>query len=806
MKNALLLLFSLTIFNVANSANLSQLEEKNRLDEGFIGIIFDQKDSRIYLKIDNIGEELIYQTSLPRGLGSNDVGLDRGQLGETHLVAFERVKNSDGKEISNKVLLKQKPVYYRANSSNKSERLAVEEAFASSVIWGFTIVDEGRNWVLIDATDFILRDSHGVSNRLEQMKEGSGYKVDKSRSDIFMQRTTSFADNTEIEAVITLTGSKPGKYVKQVAPTPESITLHMHHSFIRLPDNGYTPREFHPKSGYWDVEYKDYASPINQPISGRYIARHRLEKKRSKSRMSAPVKPIIYYLDPGMPEPIKSAVKEGALWWNEAYEAIGYKNAFQVKELPENADPMDVRYNVIQWVHRSTRGWSYGSSVVDPRTGEIIKGHVTLGSLRVRQDYLIAQAMMSPFALTDQDEKLTEFALARIRQLSAHEVGHTIGLKHNFAASQYGRESVMDYPHPKFQLQGNKVVAPDAYGVGLGKWDFAAIAYGYQSFTKDKEMEGLQELIRKNDSLGLHYITDQDARNPGSPHANASLWDNGSDAVNELERMVAIRKVAMNNFGINTLKQGQPVSDLQEILVPLYFSHRYQLTAASKWLGGLVYDYATRDNTTLKQVKVVSAEDQNRALKAMISTLKPGFLQVPDKVQKLLYPKADGYSRTRESVQGNTGVATDVLAFAEASAQHTLSLLLHPERLARINEQSAYDMTIPSIDMITTELRQTIIEQSYEGIQASIHQSVVDLIYSNYLNLLHNPDVSQQVRMQILGALLKEKEYLLRKLTAVRKNISYYGFYAYQAQRLENIKLEAKELIKLPAIPPGSPI
>ncbi|TQV74985.1 DUF5117 domain-containing protein [Aliikangiella marina] len=801
MKKALVNLIALfaLISGYAHAKKLAELEQLYELDRGFVGIIHDKQTDKIYLRIDNLNQELIYQTSLPSGLGSNDIGLDRGQLSNTRLVTFERA--------GTKVFLKQKPTDFRVTTDNSKEAEALEQAFASSILWGFPIVDSGQGWVLVDASDFIMQDVHGVGRRLERLKQGSGYKVDKSRSAVYMPRTTAFPDNTEIEATITLTGKKPGNYLQQVAPDPYSITVKMHHSFVRLPPKGFKPRIYHPKSGYWSINFQDYGQPINDSLTRRYIGRHRLAKKNPDAEVSEAVEPIIYYLDPGVPEPVKSALLDGARWWNQAFEAIGYKDAFQVKMLPANADPMDVRYNVIQWVHRATRGWSYGSSVVDPRTGEIIKGHVTLGSLRVRQDYLIAQGMMAPFAQGENDKALMDMALARIRQLSAHEVGHTLGLMHNFAASTYGRASVMDYPHPLFKINGKRITADNAYGVGIGAWDKAAIAYGYQDITVDNEEAWLNQQTALNTQKGLLYIADADSRSPGSAHAKASLWDNGADAVNELQRTYQLRELALDNFGAANLKLKRPWSELEEVLVPVYYFHRYQIEAAAKWLGGLNYQYGTKRNNQVPNATPVSGAEQDRALGAMLQSLSPEFLALEPLLAKRLLPKPAGYRRTRESVPSDTGVAFDQLALASASAQHTLGLIFHPQRLARLEQQNAVDPAIPSIDSIGTILHQQVIEQNYDGIEARIHQSVVDLIYSNLLNLLRDKNVSQSVKMQVFGLLLKEKDYLLRKLTSVQKRSSYYGFYAYQLNRLEDLKIDdGKPKVKLPKMPPGSPI
>jgi hypothetical protein len=800
---------SLTVFAInsfpSNAATLKDVLKSNTIDKGFVDIIQDQAEGKTYLKINNVGQQFIYLNSLPSGLGSNDIGLDRGQLGDTRLALFERA--------GNKVFLKQIPDYYRANTSNPLEIAAVEEAFASSVLWGFRVEDSGPGWVLVDASDFVLQDIHGVGRILSQQEQGSDYAVDKSRSAIDLSRTKAFPDNTELQASVTLLGKKPGDFVQDTSPDPYAITLKMHHSFIRLPQEGYQTRKYMPKSGYWSVEYRDYAQPINEQVTQKLIGRHRLHKQDPSADLSEAISPIIYYLDPGVPEPVRSALIDGAMWWNQAFESIGFKNAFQVKMLPADADPMDVRYNVIQWVHRATRGWSYGSSVIDPRTGEIIKGHVTLGSLRVRQDYLIAQGMMAPFAGSEDDQTLMDVALARIRQLSAHEVGHTLGINHNFAASNYGRESVMDYPHPLFEIDAsdpNRIIAPNAYGVGIGKWDESAIAYGYQQFSNEEEENVmLKVLLEQADAKGLLYITDADARNPGSPHANASLWDNGADAVAELERMLQVRNIAIDNFGPANLKNGRNWSDLEEIFVPVYFSTRYQVQAAVKWLGGLTYDYAVKEAGEQNvELAVVGESDQNRALSALIKTIETSNLLIPQSLSQLLVPKPAEFYRTRESLNGSSGVAFDQVHLAAAAAQHTLGLIFNPQRLARIVQQNAEDPQLLSIEQISDQLHQRIVTTTEDqGVSVPVHQAVVDLLYSNYLNLMHNEKVAKQVKIRIMAILLKEKTYLEKMAKSTKQNSDYFGFYQYQKKRLEGFSLDNKvQLISLPEMPPGSPI
>jgi hypothetical protein len=806
MKKLIIALTLLVCFDLfaANDVSIKQLTKANHFQDGFIGQIYDKNNNKLYLKITNLESEFIYQSSLPQGLGSNDIGLDRGQLGAVRLVEFNRV--------GNKVLLQQKNTKYRAVSDNKKESQSVAEAFASAVLWSFAIVENHKDWVLVDASDFILQDIHGVSRKLAKLKQGN-YKLEKSRSAIFLPRSKSFPDNTELEATVTFLGNNPGQYVSQATIEPNVISLRMHHSFIRLPKPGYKPRKFHPQSGMWVFNFQDYAQPINQPITQRFIARHRLEKKNPNAAVSEAVEPIIYYLDPGAPEPVKSALIKGAMWWDQAFQAIGYKNAFQVKMLPEDADPLDVRYNVIQWVHRATRGWSYGFGVTDPRTGEIIKGHVTLGSLRVRQDYLIAQGMLSRFesAKPEDDSELMNLALARIRQLSAHEVGHTLGIAHNFAASSFNRASVMDYPHPYFELDADKqsIHARNAYAEGIGVWDKAVIEYGYQRFNHDQEANQLKAVIKRNQQQSMLFISDPDSRRIGDAQPYASLWDNGANAVEELKRMIQVRKVALDNFGKASLHKGRPYSDLQEILMPVYYSHRYQATAAAKWLGGVEYSYSLKQDSAIPVFSHADAKQQQQALQVLVKTMQPEFLSLDQSILSVVAPRAYGYWQSRETPQGNTGKLFDPNALAAAAVQHTLSVILEPTRLARLELQHQSNSDIPNIAEITELFHQALINIKPKAADWGYRSQVIDLIYSNYLNLLHAEGVPLQVKSPILGELLKQRDYLQRMTKKYSSKSQYHGFYRLQLARLQNLsakQLKRSELIKLPKLPPGSPI
>lgn len=665
--------------------------------DGYFPLYWDAKTGRLLMEIDKFNTDFLYYPSLPAGLGSNDTGLDRGLLGSRSVVYFER--------SGPKVLLVERNLDFRANSSDAPERRAVEDSFARSVLWGFQVEGEEGGRVLVDMTNFVVRDGMNIATRLRRSNQGT-WRMDAARSAIYLPRTKSFPKNTEMEATVTFAGENPGAFVSSVTPTADSVTLRIHYSFLELPPPGYQPREFDPRSGYNALTYMDFATPVDQPIRKRFIYRHRLEKKDPRAAVSDPVKPIVYYVDRGTPEPIRTALVEGARWWNQAFEAAGYRNAFQVEIMPEDADPMDARYNIIQWVHRSTRGWSYGASVADPRTGEIIKGHVTLGSLRIRQDFLIAEGLLAPYSSRDVSTKpMMDMALARIRQLSTHEVGHTLGLVHNFASSAFGRASVMDYPHPKITLHSDgRITLEDAYTAGVGEFDKVAIAYGYQHFPPGtNERAALRKILDDAQKRGMYIIADTDARATGGAHPTAHLWDNGADPVTELEHMMKVRAQALSRFGEQVIPFDTPMSEIEAKLVPIYLSHRYQVEAVAKIVGGVDYRYALRGDGQAV-APLVDPAWQRRALKSLLDTLNPEALILPEKLLALMPPPALGFPRTRENFRGRTGLTFDALAPAEAATNLVLGLLLHPERASRIAQHHARDEKQPSLDEICNEL------------------------------------------------------------------------------------------------------
>ncbi|RUO38478.1 peptidase [Aliidiomarina shirensis] len=792
------LLLASSLAAASDTKSITEFTTDMEVNSGFYTFYFDAANDKVYLEIPADSGEFIFQSSLPRGVGSNDLGLDRGQLGATRLVEFS--------VHGNRALLIEKNTTFRALTDNEMERRSVEEAFAESALFGFNVVAQNDAAVLVDYTPFLFTDINNIGQRLQNINEGS-FQPDTSRSVLWPERMKSFPKNTELEAKVTFAGSNAGRFVNSVTPEPSAITVHLHHSFIALPDDGYQTRAFHPSSGYYARGFQDYAAPLQESMDQRFIARHRLEKKNPDAAVSEAVEPIIYYLDPGVPEPVRTALLEGARWWAEAFEAIGFKDAFVVKDLPSDADPMDVRYNIIQWVHRATRGWSYGASVIDPRTGEILKGHVSLGSLRVRQDMLIAQGLLAPFADGKDSEQLMAdieaMALHRIRQLSAHEIGHTIGIAHNFAANSQDRASVMDYPHPLVTINDNgEISLNNAYATGMGKWDKFTVAYGYTQFASaEAETEGLQNLIAETYAKDMHFISDRDARPVHSGHPTAHLWNNGENATDELNRLIQVRENVLARFGRDNLAPGRPLDELQQVLAPMYLLHRYQVEAAVKLVGGVDYRYVVNGEPIVNEA--VSAQEQQRALAALISTLDAEFLSLPPSIEQLLVPKAYGSYDSREDFPTRMGLFTDPITMAETSVNHTLNLLLNSQRLNRLNWQVQRG---GEANITPGALAKRLIDNasSNRASNSQISQRVAYLTAYHLSQAMLNSATAPEVRGQLEWAL----DNWRTTLQADAENGDDAYFSSYLARRLAHV-LEHHEWMDAfsPAqMPPGSPI
>jgi hypothetical protein len=797
----MILFFLLVSFFSAGAQQLPTIPEKTiglQKMNGFFTLYHDDRLGKLWMEVDRFDQEFLYVMSLPAGLGSNDIGLDRGLLGGGRVVLFSRV--------GRKLMLTETNQQYRANSGDSNERRAVEQSFARSVLWGFPIEAESGNRVLVDVTDFLNRDAMQAANRIRKAQQGS-YAADKSRSALFMPSTRNFPLNTEMESTVTLvnTDGVTGGFIQSVTPSPEAITLRMHHSFVSLPDDGFKPRKLDPRSGFISTSFFDYATPVDQPIERHFAIRHRLQKKDPTAAVSDPIRPIVYYLDNGTPEPIRSALLRGASWWDQAFQAAGYRNAFQVRMLPDSADPMDIRYNMINWVHRSTRGWSYGASVVDPRTGEIIKGQVSLGSLRVRQDYLIAQGLLAPFGdgIPATDPMLV-MALARLEQLSAHEIGHTLGLMHNYASSVNDRASVMDYPHPKAEIdpKGN-IDLRNAYDDKIGEWDKMAITWGYQDFPKGTDdRQALEGIIRKGIGMGLLFISDRDARAAGGAHPTAHLWDNGRDAATELTQILKIRRRALDQFGLNNIREGMPVAMLEDVLVPVYLSHRYQAEAAVKTIGGVAYAYNLKGDGQ-PAPRIVSADIQRKSLEAILECLSAKELALPASIVDIIPPRPANYDLTRELFKKRTGLVFDALSPAETAADLPLSLLFHPERLSRLVQQEAVgglgvrEMTGKIIDATWKAPRK-------KGMEELIQQQTEQIVLTYLLAASVDEQVSFPARAAVRKRLQDLKRHIDERIKASASDPAYSGHLEMAIERMKTP--EKAKPTQHAAIPPGAPI
>jgi hypothetical protein len=667
--------------------------------EGYFDLFWDENTGKMYVEFDKLDVEFLYAVSLAAGLGSNPVGLDRGQLGEDMILKAHRV--------GPKILLIQPNYRYRALTNEPAVVAAVADAFATSTHWGFDVVAETGARVLVDGTDFFMRDAHNVIQTLERAQQGR-FSLDKSRSAFYLPRTKNFPLNSEVEVSLTFTGDSPGRYVRSTAASGDAITLRVHHSLVQLPDDDYTPRKADPRVSSQAITFNDYATPVDQNLAVQWIRRHRIKKQNPNAEMSPPVEPIVYYVDPGTPEPIRAALVEGGNWWNQAFEAAGFIDGFRVEVLPEGADPQDARYNMIHWTHRSTRGWSYGGGYTDPRTGEIIKGNVNLGSLRIRQDFLLGAGMVGPFDFGDgpsfdylaqvsENSDALEMALARIRQLSAHELGHCIGYGHNYESSTFmNRASVMDYPAPLVRItEDGQLDLSDAYTAEIGEFDKFVVNYSYRDFPPGTDEDAaLEEIIQEAYGRGIRFMASRDGSANGA-HPFTSVWDNGEDPIAWLRHEMEVRRIGLENFSEDAIHEGDPMASLEEVLVPLYLHHRYQVESAAKSIGGANYVYAVRGDGR-DPITIVPPERQLDALDAVLETVTPEALAIPERIVRLIPPRAFGMA-SGEIFQHRTGHTFDPLGAAATAAELSLGLIFMPERMARLVEFHHRSERYPSL-------------------------------------------------------------------------------------------------------------
>jgi Met-zincin/Domain of unknown function (DUF5117) len=778
---------------------------------GLMSVYSDQDKGRVLVAFppagdDGISVRVIYAEYLRAGLGSNPVGLDRSQQGVNYVLAFHRMGSKLVAEVENTA--------YRALTDNLLEQGSVRQSFAASVIWVGEIAaeaDDGR--LLVDISSFLLRDVHGIAQRLEDREQGK-FALSTDLSFVDPSAALVFPENIELESILTFTSSDPGDEVDATTPEPRNLSIRMHHSFIQLPDDGYTPRQYDPRAGGIGMGFQNYAAGLDESIHESYAIRHRLQKTDPNAAVSDVVEPIVYYVDSGAPENIKEALIEGASWWADAFEAAGFKNAFRVEALPEGVNPLDARYNIINWVHRQTRGWSYGGSVVDPRTGEIIKGNVLLGSLRVRQDRMIYEGLVGvDLTGSGAPGDPVEVALARIRQLSAHEVGHTLGFTHNMAASTvFDRSSVMDYPAPRvgFNTDGS-IDLSEAYAVGMGVWDDFTVKWLYSEFSEGTdEAEALDAIVDDGYAAGLRFVADRHSRPFGTANPYGALWDTGSDPVASLYNQMNVRAAALDNFGEGNIQPGVPLSELRNVIVPVYLFHRYQMQAAAKSIGGMYFGYPNRgDGQTV--ATIVNPARQWEAFEAVLLTLSPAALDLSDQVLDALNPGQFGFGEaaTREMFNSNTGDVFDLLAAADVAAGLSFQELLHPARVSRLVAFHRRNAAYPDLSEMLERIEDYVFggSRTEPARQAEIRLNIQARYVSELIELSLSEGLGHGVKMRVDAHLQAMADRLGRGRTRNALLRMHYGSLVRQINAHLSRPAEARDApSNAPPAPPGSPI
>lgn len=782
--------------------------------DGLMRVDADADGGRVLVTLprpdaDGIAARYLYTPMLRSGLGAAPAVLDRGRIGDTQLLVFRRIGRKIAIEFENP----------RFRVPGKPDARSPD--FATSLVWMGDIANVAPDGAItVDIASFLAADMLGIARALGQEGDvfgtgggpqgaGRGFRIDPALSAVDARSVRVFPRNVEIDAVQTYVSDQPGDEVANIAPDPRRVTLKLHHSFVALPPPGYRPRPLDPRIGGISSQAVDYGAPLGADVVRDHANRFRLEKIDPAAPRSRVKAPIIWYVDRAAPEPIRTALIEGGNWWAKAFDAAGYIDAFEVRLLPEGADPLDARYNMINWVDRATRGWAYGQQVVDPRNGEIVRGMVVLGSERARQDIEIYQGLVGT-ATTGRGgpNDPAQLALARLRQLSAHEIGHSIGFQHNFAASTQDRASVMDYPAPRIGLVDGRPDLSDAYGVGIGAWDMATVDWLYGEPPPGADVQAaLDAKAAAIVAAGWRYVQDDNARAADTGQPWAALWDDGADPVAELDRMMGVRRAAIENFGLRNLAPGETVANLRRRFVPIYLLHRYQMIAAAKSVGGVDFAYAVAGDGR-EAAAPVPAAVQRGAIAAVLRTIAPDALRLPAALPPLLSAPRNGTSNRQFDIElfGTAGGPVfDPLVAADTAASMTLGTLLAPRRLARLEIQHLADPAMPGV----SDLLDAIEGQALASRGDALGRRVATRAIVMMAQAARRTDTSPEA-----AALLGDRVHRIAQSLAkgVGRGSAGADERAWAAQ-LSRQLLDPQALDRLvaerpraPAIPPGDPI
>lgn len=759
--------------------------------DSLIPVVSSREDSKIVLTLpspaaDGVAARYLYAAQVETGVGSAAVGVDRGAPLRNGIIRFRRA--------GGKVIAELENTTYVAPTGSAAQQASVANSFSNATLWvgDVTATNKDGNFSF-DFAPFLAKDHFGFAQQL-----GEGYAIVADRSLADPSRVRRFTENVEFSALLSFAATKPSPELRNVSPTGTDIALWVRHTLARLPAE--PMQVLHDPYDYgFSVFQYDFSAPLGQSMLRKLAIRHRLEKVDPAAAHSPVKEPIVYYVDGAAPEPVRQALVDGVGWWAQAFEEAGFENAFRVEVLPPDIDPLDMRYNVVNWVNRATRGWSYGSSIIDPRTGEILKGSVMLGSLRVRQDILIFQALVGAgLTNTGDPNDPVPAALARIRQLGAHEVGHTLGFAHNFASSTQGRYSVMDYPAPRVTVTNGKIDLSDAYGVGVGEWDKFAVRYLYAG--SDEEA---RRIAQEGQAKGLRFVSDNNARPIGTGHPEGGLWDDYGDPVAELSRVMAVRQAALDRFDADAIPAGQDLASLRRAFVPIWLLHRYQVEAAAKSLGGVASASVLAGDTVT--VTTVPAAQQVMALDALMAALAPQALTVPARLVPVLsFGEGDDgdYQTQIEIMPTAGGPAFDGLRATEIGAVHVLDSLLDPQRLNRLDQQHASDDGVPSAHAVIARL---VAHAEALGGQGTVGRRIATTIALDLARTAREPALSRTLGLMIDGQLGGLARRLSATSAAGEAGDWRRGLGSLLADR-EALAAAVADKRLLPAVPPGMPI